>query len=82
MSTKLTLTIDKSVIVKAKKHAADSGTSLSKMVENYLKAILQQETKKDTEISPIIMSLKGRLKPTDTDNYKEELSQTLSEKYL
>ena len=39
MTTKLTLTIDDSVISVAKKYAKKSGKSLSVIVENYLKTL-------------------------------------------
>ena len=37
MTTKLTLTIDESIIDSAKAYARDQGRSLSDVVENYLK---------------------------------------------
>ena len=49
METKLTLSIDKQVIVRAKKYAKQQGRSLSDIVENYLK-LLTSEIKK-TELS-------------------------------
>ena len=39
MSTKLTLTIDKSVIKKAKEYAKSQGRSLSNLIEDYLKTV-------------------------------------------
>ena len=39
MNTKLTLSIDKSTIEQAKVYAKEQGTSVSKLVENYLKMI-------------------------------------------
>ena len=39
MNTKLTLTIDQSVIEKAKKYAKEKERSLSDLIENYLKLI-------------------------------------------
>ena len=41
MSTKLTLTIDKSVIKQAKKYAKSQGRSLSNLIEEYLIAIIE-----------------------------------------
>ena len=40
MTTKLTLTIDESIIDSAKAYARDQGRSLSDVVENYLKVLL------------------------------------------
>lgn len=83
MNTKLTLTIDKSVIEQAKIYASKQGRSLSSMIENYLKAVTSKEEKIVTkeELSPIVKSLLGSLKmPADFD-YKEELSKMRDEKY-
>ena len=53
MNTKLTLTIEGSVIEKAKKYASEKGRSLSYIIENYLKIITRDEQKRDVEpISP------------------------------
>jgi hypothetical protein len=87
MTTKLTLSINKRVIDKAKKYAKNQGRSLSSVVENYLKTITLNEEASEEEllsyISPRIRSLIGiaRNLPRDKD-YKELLSDYLSEKYL
>lgn len=81
MITKLTLTIEDSVISSAKKYATKKGKSLSAIVENYLKSISAKE-KKDAAISPKISKLMGVIKlPKDFD-YKTELTGILTKKYL
>ena len=83
MSTKLTLTIQQEVIIKAKEYAKNKNRSLSNIIENYLKS-LTKESEKDEEVklTPIVRSLKGSFKmPSDFD-YKEELTKRLEEKYL
>jgi len=82
MITKLTLTIEKSVIQKAKKYAKEKERSLSDIIENYLKAITEDEIGEEIEITPLVKSLKGSFKAPKDFNYKEELTKTLSEKYL
>jgi len=82
MIAKLTLTIDKSVIQKAKKYAKEKERSLSDIIENYLKAITEDEIGEEIEITPLVKSLKGSFKAPKDFNYKEELSKALSEKYL
>lgn len=82
MNTKLTLTIDNSIIEKAKKYAKKRGRSLSDIVENYLKIITKEEQKSEIEISPITKSLRGSFKATGKYDYKRELSKELSKKYL
>ena len=51
MSTKLTLTVDKTVIDKAKRYAKKQGRSLSDLIENYLKTITAEEVNDDIEIN-------------------------------
>jgi len=82
MITKLTLTIEKSVILKAKKYAKDKERSLSDIIENYLKAITEDEIDEEIEITPLVKSLKGAFKAPKDYNYKEELTKALSEKHL
>ena len=81
MNTKLTLTIEQSIIEKAKAFAKDKGRSLSDIIENYLKAITS-EKKVPNDISPLVNSLRGSFKAPDSFDYKEELSKGLSEKYM
>jgi hypothetical protein len=82
MSTKLTLTIDESVIERAKKYAKNKDKSLSNIIENYLKSLLNENPNHSDELTPLVKSLKGSFSvPTDFD-YKKELSKALSKKYL
>lgn len=81
MNTKLTLTIEQSIIEKAKKYANDKGKSLSSIIENYLKAITKDETVSDVKLTPIVKSLKGSFRAPRNLNYKKELSKRLTKKY-
>ncbi len=80
MTTKLTLTIDDSVISVAKKYAKQKGKSLSDIVENYLMSLTAQENKEET-ISPRILKLMGAIELPKDFNYKKELTKGLSKKY-
>jgi len=82
MNTKLTLTIEQSIIEKAKKYANDKGRSLSSIIENYLKVITNEDAVSDFKLTPIVKSLKGSFKAPKNINYKEDLATRLSEKYL
>ena len=82
MNTKLTLTIEQTVIEKAKKYAAGKGRSLSNIIENYLKVITKEDDNESIELTPIVKSLKGSFKAPKNLNYKKELSKRLTEKYL
>jgi len=82
MNTKLTLTIEQTVIDKAKNYAKRKGHSLSDLIENYLKVITKDVAKSDIEITPIVKSLKGSFKAPSGFDYKKELAKSLSKKYL
>lgn len=82
MNTKLTLTIEQSLIDKAKRYAKGKGRSLSDIVENYLKVIIKEENAKVIDSTPITSSLRGSFKAPKDFDYKNELSKGLSEKYL
>lgn len=84
MNTKLTLTIEQSIIEKAKKYARKKERSLSDLIESYLKALTTEEniTKVEDELSPTLKSLKGSFKMSKNFEYKKELSDRLTEKYL
>ena len=82
MATKLTLTIEPHIIEKAKEYAKSRGRSLSGMIENYLKVVVNEKSDSETEIAPLAKSLKGSFKkPVDFD-YKRQLTDKLTEKYL
>jgi hypothetical protein len=80
MTTKLTLTIEESVIASAKKYAQKKGRSLSDVVENYLKSLSKKENEEET-ISPKVLKLMGVIKLPKDYNYKSDLSNALSKKY-
>ena len=82
MNTKLTLTIEQSLIEKAKRYAKGKGRSLSDIVENYLKVIIKEDNLKVINSTPISTSLRGSFKAPKDFDYKKELSKELSEKYL
>lgn len=81
MTTKLTLTIEESVIENAKQYARQRGTSLSNMVENYLKVVSTESVCAEPDLSPIVKSLKGSFRAPENFDYKKELSKSLSGKY-
>jgi hypothetical protein len=81
MNTKLTLTIEHTIIERAKKYAKHKGRSLSGIIENYLKVITKEETKSNIEIMPLTKSLRGSFKAPSDFDYKKELAKGLLEKY-
>ena len=82
MNTKLTLTIEQSVIEKAKKYAKEKERSLSDLIENYLKAVTKEKKTEIVRDTPISQSLKGSFHMPNDFDYKKELTKNLSEKYL
>lgn len=80
MTTKLTLTIDDSVVEAAKIYVRNNGKSLSGMVENYLKSITASE-ETNAKLSPKVAKLLGSVKLPDDFDYKKELGDALLEKY-
>ena len=72
MTTKLTLTIEKSVIEKAKTYAKETGRSLSEMIESYLENLVDENNSKE-KISPKLKKIVGSVNlPKDFDEKKEK----------
>ncbi len=80
MTTKLTLSIDESVILVAKKYAKMNGKSLSHLIENYLIALSSTELSSEN-IDPNISKLMGVIELPEDFDYKNSLTNQLSEKY-
>ncbi len=71
MTTKLTLSLEKSIIEKAKSFAKKSGKSLSELIENYLESITNDHgtEKPSLKLKKIVGSVKL---PKDFDEDKEK----------
>ncbi len=83
MRTKLTLTIEKEVIEKAKQYAKGKNRSLSDIIENYLKMLTTEERKQNQKsLNPIVKSLRGSFKTYKKMDYKKELEKRLEEKHF
>jgi len=82
MSTKLTLTIEQSVIETAKQYAKYKQRSLSDLIENYLKILIKDIPKNDIKLSPTVKLLKGSFRAPKNFNYKRELTNRLTDKYM
>ena len=84
MDTKLTLKLDKFVIEQAKKYASSHNRSLSRIIESYLKLLINRDKdddKSDFEISPFVKSMStGVHIPTNFD-YKSEIQNYLMKKH-
>jgi hypothetical protein len=82
MDAKLTLNIDKDVAQKAKMYAKSNGRSLSDLVENYLKLLTKNATIDDSEFTPRVKSLLGCISLPEDFDYKKEIADYLTKKYL
>ena len=80
MTTKLTLTIDDSVIDSAKEYAREKGESLSAIVENYLKSITARE-EPNLVISDKVRKMMGVISLPDDFDYKKEVANVIAQKY-
>lgn len=84
MDTKLTLKLDKFVIEQAKEYASNQKRSLSRIIESYLKSLINRDNKNDEsdiEISPFVKSISTGIKiPADLE-YKKEILNHLEEKH-
>ncbi len=80
MTTKLTLTVEKSVIERAKFFAKNTGRSLSELIENYLESITSDHV--ETELSPKLKKIVGAVHlPADFDD-DAILRSAIEEKHL
>lgn len=84
MDTKLTLKLDKDVIDRAKEYAAFNKRSLSRIVEAYLRSLINEDKSKDKDeiqISPFVKSMSSGVSiPPDLD-HKKEYANYLIEKH-
>lgn len=80
MDTKLTLSLDKIIIEKAKKYAKSQEISLSRLIESYLSS-LTTKTHSDIEITPLVKSLSGVVELTEDFDAHGDYSDYLMDKY-
>ena len=80
MKTKLTLSINKSIIKRAKLYAQNTGRSLSEIIEHYLDTITQDN---GTEtISPKLKKIVGAVKLQKNFDEEKELRSYFENKHL
>jgi len=69
------------VIKAAKEYAADSGRSLSDIVENYLKSLKVKDRAQRRKLSPKVKKLKGIITLPDNFDYKKTMAEEVTKKY-
>jgi formiminotetrahydrofolate cyclodeaminase len=80
MTTKLTLTVEKTIIEKAKFYAKNTGRSLSELIENYLETITKENG--EDELSPKLRKIVGAVKLPKNFDEEKELRSYLEKKHL
>jgi hypothetical protein len=82
MDSKLTLNVDKDLARKAKSYARSRGRSLSDLVESYFKILTSKSADNDQDLTLKVKSLMGSIRVPDDFDYKGDLSDQLSNKYM
>jgi hypothetical protein len=81
MITKLTLTIEKDIIVRAKQYAKQTGRSLSDLVESYLEQVTRNDSQAAT-ISPKLKKIVGAVKLPKHFDEKKALKNYYEKKHV
>lgn len=84
MNTKLTISLDSKIINKAKVFAGRKKTSLSKLVENYFRALTenQHEENEVLVIDDDLLKMSGNIKLSDSMDVNDLLAEQLIKKYI
>lgn len=80
MDKKLTLSLDKATIERAKIYAKANNLSLSKIIESYLKALTQSSTS-NAKITPLVKRLSGVIDLPEDFDEKGDYANYLIDKY-
>ncbi len=80
MATKLTLTVEKTIIERAKSYAKKTGRSLSELIESYLENITEENFNSD--LSPKLKKLIGSVKLPEGFDEEQELRSAIEKKHL
>jgi hypothetical protein len=81
MNTKLTLSLNKDIILLAKNYAKEHNVSLSFLVENYLLKIVSEFQSTTDSKASIVNELSGIISLESDYDYKKEYTDYLTEKY-
>ncbi len=81
MNTKLTLSLNKEIIERAKEYAKEHNISLSFLIENYLQKIISDYHSEMASKGSIVNELSGIIKLNSDFNFKDDYTDYLIEKY-
>ncbi|MEP6795117.1 MAG: DUF6364 family protein [Saprospiraceae bacterium] len=82
MTTKLTLSVEKRVVERAKLYAKKTGRSLSEIIEGYLETLTSEHAQKPDEISPKLRKIIGVVKLPKNFNEERAKRAYLESKHL
>lgn len=82
MTKKLTLSVDDSVIEKAKKYAEIHNESLSRLVENYFRVLITDNNEKEEDVSGLVSELLGSMTVPDDFDFEKDKREYLEKRYL
>jgi hypothetical protein len=71
---KLTLSVNGDVVGRAKRYASKNGTSVSRLVENYLDLVARPSSA-PAEVPPVLAMLRGAAKGKSTEDYGRYLTK-------
>lgn len=71
--SKLTLSVDDRVTVRAKRYAKQRGVSVSELVETYLASVTKPSSP-STQDAPILRSLRGSIRHADIKEYRKYIA--------
>ncbi|RLD27720.1 MAG: hypothetical protein DRI54_00640 [Bacteroidetes bacterium] len=80
MDAKLTLSLNKAIIEKAKEYSKANKISLSRLIEHYLASLVTKNEKK-AEITPLVESLGGVMEMPEDYSLKDDYADFLIKKY-
>jgi len=71
--SKLTLSVDAGVVLRAKRYATQRGVSISRMVETYLAAVSAPVSITAAD-APVLRSVRGSIRKADVNTYRSQLA--------
>ncbi|MBC8179916.1 ribbon-helix-helix domain-containing protein [candidate division KSB1 bacterium] len=80
MAIELTIKLEKNLVQRAKKFSKKTGVPISKLVADYFAKLDMDLSKEETELTPLVQSLKGSLRGSDVS--VRDYQQYIEDKYL
>jgi hypothetical protein len=82
MTTKLTVSIENTLVRQAKKYAQSKNTSLSKLIERQLMMLIQRKENRKNILAPKTRKLLGSVSLPSKFNYKKKLEKSIKNKSI